>query len=138
MSARPPQGLTVDRRVVTATTRASTPADDHLSRVRIANHPAPAATRTAGDSGRFVSGRRTSAPLTRGSGYWPLSARWTSTRYPRRSHRFRLRDQLSPKELAAALDAIGATRDPDGRWWAPTRRPRPDPLPIDPDGRVSR
>jgi hypothetical protein len=43
-----------------------------------------------------------------------------------RCRRFRIRDPLTPRDLVAALDMLGASRGTDLLWHAPSGTPVPD------------
>jgi hypothetical protein len=121
-------GITLDPRVVAEATRESMLSEDHLGRVRIATTlhlpvPAPAkpaaAARPAVTPSHLAAGRAgirllaTIGPLDLDTMFAAIG----------RCRRFRIRDPLTPRDLVAALDILGANRGYDLLWHAPPGPP---------------
>jgi hypothetical protein len=113
--------------------RASAPGDDHLGRVRIAatlGLPAPVAAPVddpapvvdAVPSGHLTVARASARAL---AAVGPLDLPAVAATITR-TRRFRARNPLSDRDLAAALTAVGCTLDPDGRWHPPDGVVAPD------------
>jgi hypothetical protein len=111
--------------IVAAVTRASTPNDDHLGRVRIATtlhlaapasgKPLPLAAPSV--SASHLAAGRAGIRLLATIGPLDIDAIVAAIG---RCRRFRVRDPLTAKDLVAALDSLGATRGNDMLWHSPS------------------
>jgi hypothetical protein len=124
-------GITLDPRVVAEATRESMPSEDHLGRVRIATTlhlPVPVPAKPAAPAGPAVSpshlaAGRAGIRLLATIGPLDLDSMFAAIG---RCRRFRIRDPLTPRDLVAALDMLGASRGTDLLWHAPSGTPVPD------------
>jgi len=121
--------------LITAATRRSEPADDHLGRVRIADtlglaRPAPPEPTTP-PIPRVPLNASSASPQVTWAAARVLAAAGpldldTLVKAVVRSRRFRDRTPLLTTDLAAALTIMWASTEPDGRWTAPPGVVAPD------------
>ena len=121
--------------LITAATRRSEPADDHLGRVRIADtlglaRPAPPEPATP-PIPRVPLNASSASPQVTWAAARVLAAAGpldldTLVKAVERSRRFRDRTPLLATDLAAGLTILGAAAGPDGRWAAPPGITAPD------------
>jgi hypothetical protein len=124
-------GITLDPRIVAEATRESVPSEDHLGRVRIATTlhlPAPAPVKPAAPAGpspspSHLAAGRAGIRLLATIGPVDLDTMFAAIG---RCRRFRIRDPLTPRDLVAALDMLGASRGNDLLWRAPSGTSVPD------------
>src|SRR5690349_16524468 len=112
--------------LIAEATRGSAPGDDHLGRVRIAttlglSAPAaapvdePAPVVDAVPAGHLTVARASARAL---AAVGPLDLPAVAAAIAR-TRRFRARNPLADRDLAAALTAVGCTLDPAGQWHPP-------------------
>jgi len=124
--------LPLNPAVIVEATRRSTPAEDHLARVRTARTlalPDPQAPGKAPVLSRdLVSSNVAAAAWSAARVLTAVGPLDTETLLEAidRSRRFRHRTPFTATELSTALTAAGATAGPDGQWCAPPDVPVPN------------